>query len=76
MCLAVPSKVLNVEKNGVSLEVLGERTQAKISPLWDKKVSVGDYVLVQAGFVTELLEEDTAIKSLEAWSDVLKNVHM
>lgn len=67
MCLAVPGKVTEIFKdNGVKMgriDFSGNRQQACLSCL--PEVSVGDYVIVHAGFALSVLDEEEALETLD-----------
>lgn len=67
MCLAVPGKVTEIfEDNGVKMgriDFSGNRQQACLSCL--PEVSVGDYVIVHAGFALSILDEEEALETLD-----------
>jgi hydrogenase expression/formation protein HypC len=67
MCLAVPGKVTEIfEDNGVKMgriDFSGNRQQACLSCL--PEVSVGDYVIVHAGFALNILDEEEALETLD-----------
>ena len=67
MCLAIPAKVIKVERGVVELDHGGENKKASSKLIKPKK---GDYVLVQFGFVTEILDKKTAKESLNAWREL------
>jgi hydrogenase expression/formation protein HypC len=69
MCLAIPAKVL--EKNGDFAKVdFGNGTLREINvALVD--VSIGEYVIVHAGFAIEVLDEAEAKETLQLWSELL-----
>jgi hydrogenase expression/formation protein HypC len=65
MCLAVPSKVVEVDevhKTG-KIDHLGARILANFALLDD--VRIGDWVIVHAGFAISKLDEEEAGKTLE-----------
>ena len=62
MCLAIPSKIVNIEKNIATIDVDGVRREASLLLLED--VKVGDYVIVHAGFAINKINEDHALESL------------
>jgi hydrogenase expression/formation protein HypC len=68
MCLAIPAKVLNVKGEIAEVEQMGKVRKVNIKLV---KPRVGDYVLVQGNFVVEKIDEKDAIKSIEAWKEVL-----
>ncbi|MCL7385231.1 MAG: HypC/HybG/HupF family hydrogenase formation chaperone [Thaumarchaeota archaeon] len=69
MCLAIPAKV--VEKVGNIAKVdFGDNTLRDVDvSLVD--VSVGQYVLVHAGYAIQVLNEDEALKTIELLSEML-----
>lgn len=70
MCLAVPAKVTGIKGGTAHLDVLGSKMSAKIDLLRPK---VGDFVLVQFGTVTEIMDKKSAEESLEAWKSLIQN---
>jgi hydrogenase expression/formation protein HypC len=48
MCLAIPSKVLEIRAGMATVECFGSRRNVSLL-LLDEDVAVGDYLLVQAG---------------------------
>ena len=60
MCIAAPAKVveINREKESLFADFGGVRQEAKINLLPD--VEIGDYVLIHAGCVIDVLSKDTA----------------
>jgi hydrogenase assembly chaperone HypC/HupF len=71
MCLAIPGKVLKVGKDFVEIDHGGKRRKASVKLVRPK---VGDYVLIQFGFVTEILDKDAAEKSLISWRELNEKV--
>lgn len=63
MCLAIPGKVVKINKKEVLIDYLGEKRKAVLQ---DLKIKKGDYVLVQAGFVVHKLDKKQALESLKA----------
>lgn len=70
MCLAVPSKVIGFRENMVELDVMGERSFARIDPTNSVKPSLGDWVIVQFGMVTQVIDEKSARQSLKEWESL------
>lgn len=62
MCLAVPTKILEVEGWQADAEIGGVRR--RISVALTPEVRPGDYVLVHAGFAISILDEEEARESL------------
>lgn len=69
MCLAVPMKVVEIEAGAAVCEVDGVRREASLMMLDD--VTVGDYVLLHAGFAIEKIDPAEAEKTLEVFREVL-----
>jgi len=57
MCVAVPGKIVTIKENYATIEIMGNQCQANVA-LVDAKI--GDYVLMHAGCVIEVLKRDTA----------------
>jgi len=70
MCLAIPGRVISVERDKAKVDfgegVLREVNVALVSPC------VGDYVLVHAGYAIEVLDEKEALETLNLWNEILQ----
>ena len=71
MCLAIPGKVIEIEKNNAHAIIdYGDGTKRKANiSLVD--VKIGDYVLVHAGFAIEVLDEKEALETLDLFREML-----
>jgi hydrogenase expression/formation protein HypC len=71
MCLAIPGKIIEIEKNNEHAIVdYGDGTKRKANvTLIDAKI--GDYVLVHAGFAIEILNEKEAQETLALFREIL-----
>jgi len=69
VCLAIPGKVVKIEGNVAIVDYGGIRREARIDFIRDLKV--GDYVIVHTGFAIEKLDEKAAMKSIEAWEEIM-----
>jgi hydrogenase expression/formation protein HypC len=58
MCLAVPSKIVEIENNMGTIDVDGVKGKVSLLLLEDPKV--GDYVIVHAGFAMQQIDEEAA----------------
>jgi len=65
MCLAYPGKIVKIKKESV---VIDYGTEQRIAKLTSDEYSVGDYVIVQAGFVVEKVSEKEALSALAIYS--------
>jgi hydrogenase expression/formation protein HypC len=63
MCLAIPSKIIQIHDNVGTIDVDGVKRKASLLLLED--VNVGDYVIVHAGFAIHKIDEDAAMESLK-----------
>ncbi len=62
MCLAIPSKVIEINDNMGTIDVAGVRREASLLLLEDPQV--GDWVIVHAGFAIQKIDEAAALESL------------
>ena len=69
ICLAVPGKIIEIQGDKATVEYgEGVINSANITLV---EASIGDYVLVHAGFAIKVLDEREAMESLETWKKVL-----
>ncbi|MFA5801449.1 MAG: HypC/HybG/HupF family hydrogenase formation chaperone [Thermoleophilia bacterium] len=68
MCLAVPAKIVEIEGQLVTVEVGGLTRQASIVLLPD--ASLGDYVLIHAGFAISRIDEKEALETLHLFEQL------
>ena len=68
MCLAVPCKIVSIEGDIATIEVAGVRREASLSLIDD--ATIGDYVIVHAGYAIHKIDETTAMESLKALNEV------
>jgi len=57
MCLAMPSRIIDIEGSIATVDVLGARRKASLT-LLPEAAAVGDYVLVHAGFALQKVGRD------------------
>ena len=69
MCLAVPSKIIEINENVARVEVDGVVRDASIMLLEDAKI--GDYVIVHAGFAISKVDEVAALQTIEDMRTIL-----
>lgn len=69
MCLGIPMKVLKIEGNKAICEHGGVSIEAYLDMLED--VTVGDYVLIHAGFAIKRLSEEDAQETINLLNEVL-----
>ena len=72
MCLAVPSKVIAIDGDMATVEAFGETRQVSLL-LMPEEVSLGDYLLIQAGgFAFERVEAERAEESLRLMRELME----
>lgn len=62
MCVAVPGKVMEINGDFAKINIMNNITEANIKLV---DVKLGDYVLVHAGCVLEVMKKDAAEELLE-----------
>ena len=75
MCLAIPSKVLSIdkEKNTAMLDTMGVRREASLD-LMNESLSVGEFVLLHIGFVISKIDEQSAMESLKIYDEFVREM--
>ena len=62
MCLAIPSKIIEINNNMGVIDVAGVRRETSLLLL--ENPQVGDWVIVHAGFAIQKIDEAAAQESL------------
>ena len=62
MCLAIPSKITEINDNMAVIDVAGVRRETSLLLIEDPQV--GDWVIVHAGFAIQKIDDATAQESL------------
>lgn len=72
MCLAIPSKVISINKqtNMAVLDTLGVQREASLDLMQDD-VSIGDFVLLHVGYIMGKIDEEDAKESLKLYSQMV-----
>jgi hydrogenase expression/formation protein HypC len=68
MCLGVPAKIMETSAGAAVVELGGVRRE--ISMMLIDDVSVGDWVIVHAGFAIEKLSEEEAEQTLALFREI------
>ena len=69
MCLAVPSRIIEMNGCTAKVDVDGVVREASLMLLEDAKI--GDYVIVHAGFAISKVDEEAALQTLEDMRTIL-----
>ncbi len=70
MCLGIPGRVEEVKGEEAVVSFGGTRRSVRLDLV--ENVSVGDYVIVHAGFAIQVLDQEAALEMLEALREVFK----
>lgn len=63
MCLAIPSKIVDIQGDTAVIDVDGVRRECSL--LMVENPAVGNYAIVHAGFALHIIDEETALESLK-----------
>jgi hydrogenase expression/formation protein HypC len=73
MCLAIPARIIELDKDIAVVDAMGNRFKAKTTLL--PEVRIGNLVLIHAGFAISLVDEEEAkitwdlIKQIDEFQD-------
>ncbi len=70
MCLAIPGRVVSIDGNTAKIDY-GEGT-TKNADVSLVNISVGDYVIVHAGFAIQTLDAKEAEETLKIFKEILE----
>ena len=68
MCLAIPVRIVELERDMAVVDAMGNRYKAKTTLLPEAKI--GDMVLVHAGFAISLVDEEEAKKTWQLIAEI------
>jgi hydrogenase expression/formation protein HypC len=69
MCLAIPSEIVEIREKMATVDVSGIRREVSLL-LLPEEASVGDYVLVHAGFAIHKIDKEAAEEALKLISEI------
>jgi len=69
MCLAVPMKIIEIQGNIAKVEINGIQRETRLNII-EPKPKVGDYVIIHAGFVINVIDEIEAKITLEYFKEL------
>ena len=73
MCLAIPSKIIEIDNFRAMVDVYGARREINLM-LMPEEVGIGDFVLVHAGFAIQKVEHELAHEALKVISSIIEDV--
>jgi hydrogenase assembly chaperone HypC/HupF len=72
MCVAVPGKIIEINGDIAKVNIMNNITQVNIRLV---SANLGDYVLVHAGVVIEVMKKDMAEEILEMFSELQEDMN-
>ena len=70
MCLAVPGKILSIDEHQVAnVDFGGIERPVNVSLV---EVTIGNYVIVHAGYAIQVLSEEDALQTLDIFRQMLE----
>jgi hydrogenase expression/formation protein HypC len=69
MCLAIPAKVVDITGDCAKVD-FGEGVLREVNVML-VDATVGNYVLVHAGYAIQVLSEEEALETLRLWNEIL-----
>lgn len=68
MCLAIPARIVELDKDNAVVDAMGNRWKAKTTLLPEAKL--GDLVLIHAGFAISLVDEEDAKETWQLLAEI------
>jgi hydrogenase expression/formation protein HypC len=69
MCLAIPSKVVEIRDKMATIDVSGVRREVSLL-LLPEEATLGDYVLVHAGFAIQKIDREAAEEAMKLIEEI------
>ena len=69
MCLAIPSEIVEIREKMATVDVSGIRREVSLL-LLPEEASLGDYVLVHAGFAIHKIDREAAEDALKLINEI------
>ena len=73
MCLAIPSKIVEIDNFRAMVDVYGARREINLM-LMPEEVGIGDFVLVHAGFAIQKVDHELAHEALKVISAIIEDI--
>jgi len=70
MCIAVPSRVVAIDDLMATIDVQGAQRQVSLM-LLPEPASIGDYVLVHAGFAIQKIDPQAGEETLKLFDEII-----
>lgn len=72
MCLAIPAKIVDINEKMATVDVGGVTRQASVVLL--PEATLGDYVLMHAGFAISLVDEKEALETIQLFDELVNGM--
>jgi hydrogenase expression/formation protein HypC len=69
MCLAIPSEIVEIRDQTAIIDLAGVRREVSLL-LLPEEASVGEYVLVHAGFAIQKIDKEAAEETLQLLEEI------
>jgi hydrogenase expression/formation protein HypC len=69
MCLAIPSEIIEIKDKMATIDLAGVRREVSLL-LLPEEVSVGEFVLVHAGFAIHKIDKEAAEETLRLFEEI------
>ncbi|WP_367607103.1 HypC/HybG/HupF family hydrogenase formation chaperone [Legionella sp. W05-934-2] len=70
MCLAIPAKIIHhFQDEMVEIDIGGVRRTVSIALV--PNATIGDYLIIHAGYALTLLNEEEALKTIQLFEDMV-----
>jgi hydrogenase expression/formation protein HypC len=75
MCLAIPVRIVSIDRDAAETEIAGVRR--RVSIVFTPEAKVGDYVLLHTGYAIGVIDEAEAEETLKLLEEIasLSEVH-
>lgn len=70
MCLAVPGRIVSIEGKDAQVDFGGITRVTNISMV---EATVGDYVIIHAGFAIQMVDEEEAKETIKLWEELIQS---
>jgi hydrogenase expression/formation protein HypC len=71
MCLAIPSEIVEIRDKMATIDVAGIRREVSLL-LLPEEASIGDFVLVHAGFAIHKIDQEAAEEALKLIRELME----
>ena len=72
MCLAIPSEIVEIRDQTATIDLAGVRREVSLL-LLPEEASVGEYVLVHAGFAIQKIDKEAAEETLKLLEEIAES---